>query len=791
MGVIPIRTRLQVTATWTVIFLTSAFSSRAASGDEHWDAQFGAPGVTNIIYAVAVNNGTVHIAGMVTAGRTNTPLYLWDGKQWSTGGTFAGPNSMAVNDLKFVGNTLYAGGSFTNVNGVPAYGLAKWDGTTWSSLNFTGLVSALAVEGNNLYVGGSYTNAGGVTATNIGYWDGNAWNAMGPGVTLSSAFGHVLRAVAVNAGQVYVGGFFTNCGNQFTTNIAVWNGSTWSALSNGINGLGVTSLGIHNGEMYASGTFNRAGGTPVNGIAKWDGASWSALGTGLGGSTANAQSMASFNGLLCIAGSFTSAGGVSATNFATWNGSAWSGAGHLNSSGYRVVAGGGKLYVSGAFTIAGGVWVNQIASWDGTQWSGLGIYGRQNGVQNSVSSLATEGTNIYAGGSFTYVGQTNANYVARFDGVRWRSLGIGLNNTVNTLAATNNLLYVGGRFTGTRDGGTSLPYFGRWDGVNWTSMGSAGGLVYATAVGPNGVYAAGTYYNGSAYGSPFFNRWTGSTWSNMLVFPPDTTFFGYPLSDPVGYCAITIQGTNVYLGGNIMAFTQFPPLDFENSTNCQNIIRFDGTYGWIMGTGLNKTNVAMAAIGSRVFAAGTFTTAGGLPANQIAQWDGTSWSGVGGGVVGNGTVLALAVMGNNLYAGGTFTNMGGVPANRIAKWNGANWSALGSGLSGSVFSLMTIGSNLYVGGSFRVAGNKPANFIARWNEQINFNIPQLLNPDWPTNGSFRVRLSGISGQTNIIQASTDLVNWTPVLTNTTGIYDFTDLNSGAYAHRFYRALLAP
>jgi hypothetical protein len=782
------QTRLPVTAALAAAFLTSAFSLRALSGDEHWDAQFGVPGVTNTIYAVAVNNGTVYAAGMVTASRTNTPLSLWDGKQWSVGGTFTGPFSMAVNDLAFVGNTLYAGGNFTNVDGVTAYGLAKWDGTSWSSLSFTGAVNALAVDGNNLYVGGSYTNAGGVTVTNIGYWDGNAWHAMGPGVTLRS--GYAVKAIAIQSGQVYVGGFFTNCGSQLTTNLAVWNGSAWSALGAGVNGM-VYGLALHNGELYAGGTFTQASGTPASGIAKWDGASWSALGSGLTGGSAAAVSIASFNGLVCAAGSFTTAGGVSATNFATWNGSSWAAAGNLNSVGYRAVAGGGKLYVGGSFTTAGGLWVNQIASWDGAQWSALGTYGRQNGIQSSVSALASDGTNVYAGGSFINAGQaTNANYIARFDGTNWRALGVGLNNPVDALAVTNNLVYAGGFFTGTKDG-HPLQYIGGWDGANWNSLGNAGGLVYALAVGPNGLYAAGTYYTGSAYGSPFFNRWTGSSWSNMLVFAPDTTFFAYPLSDPVGYDAIAIQGTNVYLGGNIMGFTQFPPNDFDHATNCQNVIRFDGTYGWIMGTGLNKTNVAMAVLGSTVFAAGTFTLADGLPANQIAQWDGANWSGVGGGVVGNGTVFALATMGNNLYAGGSFTNMGGVPANRIAKWDGANWSALGSGVSGSVFSLVAIGSNLYVGGNFRLAGNKYANDIARWNEQMNFNIPQLSNPAWPANGPFRVRLSGISGLTNIIQASTNLVTWAPVLTNTTGIYDFTDPNSTSYRIRFYRALLGP
>src|SRR4029077_7422316 len=124
--------------------------------------------------------------------------------------------------------------------------------------------------------------------------------------------------------------------------------------------------------------------------------------------------------------------------------------------------------------------------------------------------------------------------------------------------------------------------------------------------------------------------------------------------------------------------------NFDPSTNCGNILRFDGNFGWIMGTGLNSTNVALAVLGTNLFAAGVFTIAGGVAANQIAKWDGNTWSGVGGGIVGSGTVLALTTMGTNLYVGGSFTNMGGVPANRIAKWDGTSWSALGNGVSGSV-----------------------------------------------------------------------------------------------------------
>ena len=45
-------------------------------------------------------------------------------------------------------------------------------------------------------------------------------------------------------------------------------------------------------------------------------------------------------------------------------------------------------------------------------------------------------------------------------------------------------------------------------------------------------------------------------------------------------------------------------------------------------------------------------------------------------------VYALAVSGSDLYAGGYFTTAGGSAANDIAKWNGSSWSALGSGMDG-------------------------------------------------------------------------------------------------------------
>ncbi len=799
-------TRCQLVATGLLLVSCSLFG--AVSGDEHWDVQFGAPGVTNNIFAVAVNNGLVYAAGAVPTGaHTNTPLNVWDGKQWTvaavfTGPSINGPSQMQVNDLAFVGNTLYAAGSFTNVNGVTANGLARWDGTSWSGVGFSGLAYALAVDGNNLYVGGIYTNAGGVTTTNIGYWDGSLWHALGDGLGLAGTFSPAVRAIVVKNGAVYAGGGFINSGSQSITNLAVWNGSAWSSVGGGVNG-GVLTLAFNGSDLYVGGSFSQAGTVPGTNIAKWDGAAWSALGNGLRGSAV--ESIAVLNGSVCAAGIFTNSGSLGMTNFAVWNGSSWSAAGNLNSAGVRAVSTGANLYVGGSFSVAGGVWVNQIASWDGTRWSAFGTPGRLNGILvgtsilSFITALANDGTNLYAAGNFNYAGTTNANFIARFDGQNWQPVGAGLNNQVIALAVSNNNVYAGGYFTGTADGQTALSYIGWWDGTNWNSLGNAGGVVYALAISSNWLYAAGTGYNGaSSYGEPYFNRWDGTNWQNAIHFiPAGNTFFDLPTNDhdSTGYCAIAIQSTNVYLGGNIRGFYQFDPVlgpGFSPITNCLNIMRFDGNdYGWILGTGLNNFPVALAAVGTSLFAAGTFTSANGVAANQIAKWDGNNWSSLGGSVVGSGTVLSLTTMGNNLYAGGTFTNIGGVSANRIAKWDGTNWSAFGSGVSSSVYGLTVIGPDLYAAGYMRRAGDKFSFDVAHWNGQVNFNVPQLVGPAWLTNQQFHVRLMGVGGLTNIIQATTNFAAWTPILTNTAGIYDFIDPDSAANPRRFYRALLGP
>src|SRR5262249_30987977 len=85
---------------------------------------------------------------------------------------------------------------------------------------------------------------------------------------------------------LYVGGDFTVAGSLPANHVARWNGSAWSSLGSGTDGVVqvLTTFDDGNGRaLYAGGFFTSAGSVPAGGIARWDGASWSALGAGTNG----------------------------------------------------------------------------------------------------------------------------------------------------------------------------------------------------------------------------------------------------------------------------------------------------------------------------------------------------------------------------------------------------------------------------------------------------------------------------------------------------------------------------
>ena len=68
-------------------------------------------------------------------------------------------------------------------------------------------VTALAIKGSELYVGGSFTEAGGVPASLIAKWNGSSWSALGNGLR-TSAYSPGVKALVVCGDDLYAGGDF-------------------------------------------------------------------------------------------------------------------------------------------------------------------------------------------------------------------------------------------------------------------------------------------------------------------------------------------------------------------------------------------------------------------------------------------------------------------------------------------------------------------------------------------------------------------------------------------------------
>lgn len=54
-------------------------------------------------------------------------------------------------------------------------------------------------------------------------------------------------------------------------------------------------------------------------------------------------------------------------------------------------------------------------------------------------------------------------------------------------------------------------------------------------------------------------------------------------------------------------------------------------------------------------------------------------------------------------------------------------------------------------------------------------------------GQFSFAVSGTTNSQYVVQASTNLINWVPLQTNTSP-FNFVDSNAGKFSHRFYRAV---
>ena len=585
------------------------------------------------------------------------------------------------------------------------------------------------------------------------------WGTVGSG---HNGTDNTINAIAVDgSGNMYVGGQFAIAGETPASNIAKWNGVTWSALGGGVSS-SVYAIAISGtGEVYAGGYFQLAdgihagsgegssytGGITVNNIAKWSSADgWSSLGTGTDvgvcGGTSYVDAIAISGSDVYVGGDFKYAGGTSSdgnthtsggtsvSNIAKWNSTdGWSALGAGVSGGdnphvFALAINGGSLYVGGRFTSPG----SNIAKWDGT-WSTLGV-----GVSGTVNAIGISGTDLYAGGQFLTAGGITVRNIAKWNGANWSALGDGVGDWgVKSISISGTSLYAGGSFLSA--GGSIANYIAKWNGTSWSSLGDGvnngvGSEVNAIAINGTDVYAGGGFHSAGVLSVNRMAKWstTGSSWSAVSS--------GSNGTDGTVRC-IAINGTDVYIGGSFTAVS-------DGTVSASHIAKWNGSNWSALGGGMGNDVYAIAISGSNVYAGGNFNTLGDgtTSAQYIAIWNGTTWAELGGGVAGgwDGTcVYAIAIRGSDVYVGGNFLTAGGTTVNGIAKWSSSAWSAMGLGVNNSVLTIAINGTgDVYAGGYFTEAGGISASKIAKWNGSAWSALGDGVN-----NSVYKIAISGI------------------------------------------------
>ncbi len=293
--------------------------------------------------------------------------YLWD----DTGDTLViDPvvNAMAIHD-----GLLVVGGSFTTAGGVPAVSVAGWDGANWFPLGegiqdllifnsygvtyyFPPQVMTLTTQNGDLIAGGIFDQAGGSPALFVARWNGSTWTSVGEGVG-GGLPPRVMASLALGT-DLYTAGFFNYARNPSLIvpvyHISRWNGLKWYPLETGFGPNNspfteVRDIIAFAGDVIAGGNFQTAGSVEARNIAAWNGTTWRALGEGIPNSV---NALVVFKNQL-YAGAYR------------WEETGWVNAMQTNGPVLALLAHENELYVGGDFSLLDGVPCQNIAAWSG------------------------------------------------------------------------------------------------------------------------------------------------------------------------------------------------------------------------------------------------------------------------------------------------------------------------------------------------------------------------------------------------------------------------------------------
>jgi len=317
-------------------------------------------------------------------------------------------NIAGILTLHTINNSLIVTGAFDTVRNLKVNCVTSWDGNQWHKFDdgtFNGIPGdwILDVEYYNgrTYFGSYF----GVFSNPNFYWTGSSWG------NPVAAPNSVIDALGSYNGKLYVGGGFgyletySNPTFMYSPYFAVFDGTNWTSSypNKGPNNR-IFALETFNSEVFAAGMFDDFANINAHYVARYDGASWKPVG---GGADCYGTAMAvdTFNNVLYIGGCFD----------------------HVFDEQFNPIP------------------VDGIGLWDGFGWHSVGY---NDTVQWEINkhAMAVYRGDLYAGIETSSNASSIYHCIARWDGIKWDSLGHGLDGAGMALSVFQDTLWVGGNF---------------------------------------------------------------------------------------------------------------------------------------------------------------------------------------------------------------------------------------------------------------------------------------------------------------------------------------------------------
>ena len=408
-------------------------------------------------------------------------LRQWDGSTWSV----ITENAVGLGKKIFVANDrLYFNERFVDPVDGRTSRLSYYDGTTCKSafsntgLGIKGYICDMTRHLGDLVVVGSFIGAGQEEYESIARFDGTSWHSLNYNIDIPDYVGFGTVASFQNTLYAYGGrtGLIRLSGNQWvsveneifglkgdptgddakdskaipTDDFFVFNNAMYLFRNSHLNDYPITTLYRWNGNtatvvptppeighLSIVGEFEGnlvLGGRCVPEIDidyfqlfRWTGTEYIALGGYMYGDFSD---LCEYKGELYVSGNVKLVDDPTVVNLMKWDGEDWVPVGGACPDGtvYDMVVHNGNLYVVGAFeTIEGVIRCNQIACWNGDIWSSLGS---GMGEDEYKVAFAAESAldQLFIGGEFRFVGGNVSSGIAA-----WSEPGLGccVGNTGN------------------------------------------------------------------------------------------------------------------------------------------------------------------------------------------------------------------------------------------------------------------------------------------------------------------------------------------------------------------------